>query len=204
MAKLLHSLEILAEEADKDTDVTAKDGDGINENQINEKNSIEGNNNRVIHISQDEVSNLSSSPEKVWEHVELLKHGCIFGREDVKRIARAALTLLRSEPSLIDLSHRCVSKNNSRSNVATIKDSHQLKTITVVGDLHGHFDDSLLKVLEMLGNKEYGTPFNGSGAVIFNGGKSKSYRLLCSCSVQSFSIQFPLLSHSHIHAIVCV
>ena len=170
---------------------------GINKNQINEKNSVEGNNNRVIHISQDEVSNLSSSPEKVWEHVELLKHGCIFGREDVKRIARAALTLLRSEPSLIDLSHRCVSKNNSRSNVATIKDNHQLKTITVVGDLHGHFDDSLLKVLEMLGNKEYGTPFNGSGAVIFNGGKSKSYRLLCLCSVQSFSIQFPLLSHSH-------
>ena len=45
--------------------------------------------------------------------------------------------------------------------------------MTVVGDLHGYFEDSLLKVLDMVSNKrDYGSLWDGSGAMIFNEGES--------------------------------
>lgn len=212
MAKLLHSLEILAEEAGEDiTNNATKEEEDIENNQTDKRNSdasgenehstnsasTEGskNNNRIIHISQKELANLSSSPKKVWKHIESLKNGCIYGREDVKRIVRAASKLLCTEPSLIDISHRCSGNTKTNTDVPS-KDGDQLKTVMVVGDLHGHFGDSLLKVLDMVGNKKYGTPWDGSGAVIFNGGTSKFlsskwyYYLTLLCTFFSHMVRF--------------
>ncbi|KAL7541694.1 hypothetical protein ACHAWF_006998 [Thalassiosira exigua] len=158
MAKLLHSLEMLAEEAEK----KMKKEEGTREVKAAHD---DDDNASYVRITEAELSNISANPQIVWDHIESLKHGAIFGREDVKRICRAAQKALRKEPSLIDLSSRCDQNN-----------ANPLKTITVVGDLHGHFEDSLLKVLDMAGRKDgeegrdqHGSPWNGTGAVVFNG-----------------------------------
>jgi len=187
MAKLLHSLETLAEEAEKDEkkkeldkqqqQSEKKDGNDATTNTTDngtttaareeeEEKQEETANTEMICISDAELDALSSSPDLVWGYIESLKNGAIYGREDVKRIARAASTALRSEPSLIDLSKRCASKENGGD----------LETVTVVGDLHGHFQCSLVKILDMLSGKsctsdedEHGSPWDGTGAVVFNG-----------------------------------
>jgi len=193
MAKLLHSLETLAEEAvetatateDNDTaidnclEANASPSTTSQEEQDDEDTEDEeAENLDIIHITEAELTNLANSPSDVWMHIEALKRGAIYGREDVKRIARAASTAMRKEPSLIDLSERCRCKEQAPG-----RSSDHLKTVTVVGDLHGHFECSLVKILDMLDGQqkkdgifvgagkegELGSPWDGTGAVVFNG-----------------------------------
>lgn len=169
MAKLLRSLEALAEEAD---DQGKKIQYNDNTADIESSHATQQGKKRFIHITEKELANLSSGPEAVWVHIDALKSGSIYGRQDVKRIVRAATMKLLEEPSLIDLSERCRAVNKKKC-----KDG-KLKTVTVVGDLHGHLEDSLVKILDMVGGAksddgdsegQCGSPWDGTGAVVFNG-----------------------------------
>jgi len=211
MAKLLHSLETLAEEAERSEDERRRreheeDGAPLSsieqgggggggddnhgessrreEEEVGESEEGLGDNNdngvcgETIRVTEAELATLRDSPGRVWDHIGSLRRGGTYGQEDVKRILRAASGVLRGEPSLIDLTERTERGGG-------------LKTVTVVGDLHGHFEDSLVKVLDMVGGRkdkgksdnddddddgqvgkeemEHGSPWDGTGAVVFNG-----------------------------------
>ena len=128
----------------------------------------------LIHITEQELTNLSSEPASVWGRIEALKSGAVYGRDDVIRILRAATTLLLKEPSLNNISERSAAASPMKQ-----KDG-KLKTVAVVGDLHGHFEDSLVKILDMVGasknsdddcESQCGSPWDGTGAIVFNGGE---------------------------------
>ena len=174
MAQLLHSLEALAEEAEKEARRTrtrhvCEEADA--ERAVDRRRTRAARRKAreaeedVVHITDDEIAALSASPSTVWHIIDAFRGGRTCGREDVKRVCRAAAAILRREPSLVDLSARC-GGDGADGNLASV---------TVVGDLHGHFEGSLTQILEMLGSggggEGPGSPWDGTGAVVFNGGE---------------------------------
>ena len=155
MAKLLRSLESLVEEEDMSRRKNQEKE--IEQEEAKLEESAEAiSHDGHMRITQDEIDGMRKSPQVVWGYIDKLKKGRVFAPEDVTRIASSAARMLLAEPTLIDLSGR-----------------DDLRTVSVVGDLHGHFHNGFTKVLDLVGRKgggDGGSPWDGSGAVVFNGG----------------------------------
>lgn len=157
MAKLLRSLESLVNEEEtslKNQERQMEPREVKLEESVPKFNAISSDDDHM-HITQDEIDSMHNSPQVVWEYIDKLKKGRVFAPEDVTRIASSAARMLLAEPTLIDLAGR-----------------DDLRTVSVVGDLHGHFHNGFTKVLDLVGRKgdrDGGSPWDGSGAVVFNG-----------------------------------
>lgn len=155
--RLLHQFQALVAEEEShaeggsDRGLSAADVEAVDPNTVLDAQSssaVHDDAKFTVRIRETDLTKLD--PMAAAQYINRLREGAVFHPHDVKRIAHAASELLLTEPTLIDLRER----------------NEELKTVTVVGDLHGQFS-CLFDVLGLL--QGCGMPWDGSGAIVFNG-----------------------------------
>lgn len=154
--RLLHQFQALAAEESLSESRSGDDPSPVDVEAVDSSTAMDSHSSSAVHddvkftvhIRETDLTKLD--PTAAAQYINRLREGAVFHPRDVKRIAHAAAEVLLTEPTLIDLRKR----------------NEELKTVTVVGDLHGQFS-CLFDVLGLL--QGCGMPWDGSGAIVFNG-----------------------------------
>eukprot|EP00957_Ditylum_brightwellii_P105777 8067037-Ditylum_brightwellii.AAC.1 len=134
----------------------------IEEHSIRTETSRSKKDTTFIDVPSESLADLS--PQAAWKMIARLRKGEMFSGNDLKRVLCTATEVLKRDPTVIDL-----------------RKQTGLKTVTIVGDIHGDMN-SLSDILSVSGvdmfngsskipikNENEGSPWNGTGAIIFNG-----------------------------------